>query len=334
MFINRRLFLKTGGAAVAGGIILPPFMQSCQNNQISLDVKSYLDHFEVSTEMLNKVIREAMGKGGDYADLFFEHKTSNSLGLEDGKVNRASSNIDYGVGIRVLKGDQTGFAYSETISLYAMLNAAKLASNIANSSKTYSEVPFTEKVPASFYLIDKKWEDVSVKDKVPFVQKINEKVFSLDKKVTKVNAYYGDETSLVLFFSSEGKLTYDYRPMVTLGVVCIMEKDGKLENAYAARSFRKGFEFLNDDLIDLLSREVVDKTNILFEATKPKAGEMPVVMGAGGSGILLHEAIGHTFEADFNRKGTSIFSDKMGKKWQKALLTSLTMEPCQITAAQ
>ena len=314
MYINRRLFLKTGGAAVAGSVILPPFMQSCQGNQISSDVKSYLDHFEVSTEMLNKVISVAMEKGGDYADLFFEHKTSNSLGLEDGKVNRASSNIDYGVGIRVLKGDQTGFAYSETVTLEAMLNAAKLAASIANSTKTYNEVPFVESAPPSYYSIGKKWDEVSVKDKVPFIQKINDKVFSLDEKVTKVNAYYGDETALILFYNSEGKLTYDYRPMVRLGVVCIMEKDGQLENAYAARSFRKGYEFLSADLVDELSNEAVAKANILFDATKPKAGEMPVVMGAGGSGILLHEAIGHTFEADFNRKGTSIFSDKMGKK--------------------
>ncbi len=314
MFINRRLFLKTGGAAVAGSVLLPPFMQSCQGKQISSNVKSYLDHFEVSTEMLNKVISVAMEKGGDYADLFFEHKTSNSLGLEDGKVNRASSNIDYGVGIRVLKGDQTGFAYSETVTLEAMLNAAKLAASIANSTKTYNEVPFVESAPPSYYSIGKKWDEVSVKDKVPYIQKINDKVFSLDEKVTKVNAYYGDETALILFYNSEGKLTYDYRPMVRLGVVCIMEKDGQLENAYAARSFRKGYEFLSDDLVDELSNEAVAKANILFDATKPKAGEMPVVMGAGGSGILLHEAIGHTFEADFNRKGTSIFSDKMGKK--------------------
>ena len=153
-------------------------MQSCQGNQISLNVKSYLDHFEVSTEMLNKVISAAMAKGGDYADLFFEHKTSNSLGLEDGKVNRASSNIDYGVGIRVLKGDQTGYAYSETVSLDAMLNAAKLAASIANSPASYMQAPIAESIPPSYYMVDKKWEDVSVKDKIPFIQKINEKVFS------------------------------------------------------------------------------------------------------------------------------------------------------------
>ncbi|MGM0621231.1 MAG: metallopeptidase TldD-related protein [Bacteroidota bacterium] len=314
MKTNRRNFIKTSGAAVAGGMLLPPFLQSFQNIKISANVKHYLDHFEVSAEMLQQVISEALSKGGDYADLFFEQKTTNSLGLEDGKVNRAYSNIDFGVGIRVLKGDQTGFAYSETVTLDAMLNAARMAANIAGSKKEYQNSDILEKIPSNYYKISRKWEDVSVKDKVPFVQKINDKVFGLDEKVIKVNAFLNDESSYVMFYNSEGRLTYDYRPMISFGAVCIMEKDGQVENAYSARSFRKGFEWLTDDLVDELAREAVDRTNILFEATKPKAGEMPVVMGAGGSGILLHEAIGHTFEADFNRKGTSIFSDKMGKK--------------------
>jgi len=314
MNLNRRNFIKTGGAAVAGSMILPPLMQSCQNVQISENVKNYLNHFEVTTQMLQKVIKTAMSKGGDYADLFFEHKISNSLGLQDGEVNRAYSNVAFGVGIRVLKGDQTGFAYSETVSEDAMLNAAKMAANIANSNTSFNAGDIGEKIPANYYTIAQKWDEVSVKDKVPFVQKINDKVFELDDKVIKVNAFLSDETSNVLFYNSEGRLSYDYRPMVNFGAVCIMQKGNQIENAYSARSFRKGFEWLTDDLVNELANEAVDRTNLLFEATKPKAGEMPVVMGAGGSGILLHEAIGHTFEADFNRKGTSIFSDKMGKK--------------------
>jgi len=314
MNLNRRNFIKTSGTAAAGSVILPPLMQSCQNVQISENVNIYLNHFEVTTTMLQKVIAAAMSKGGDYADLFFEHKNSNSLALQDGKVNRAHSNIAFGVGIRVLKGDQTGFAYSETVTEEAMLNAAKMAANIANSNSNFNAGNISEKMPANYYSIIKKWDEVSVKDKVPFVQKINDKVFELDEKVIKVNAFLSDETSSVMFYNSEGRLSYDYRPMVNFGAVCIMQKDSQIENAYSARSFRKGFEWLTEDLVNDLAKEAVDRTNLLFEATKPKAGEMPVVMGAGGSGILLHEAIGHTFEADFNRKGTSIFSDKMGKK--------------------
>jgi len=120
-----------------------------------------------------------------------------------------------------------------------------------------------------------------------------------------------------MFYNSEGLLTCDFRPMATLGVVCVMEKDGVIENDYSARSVRQGFEFMNDDVVEELAREAVRKTNFLFGAGKPRAGELPVVLGAGGSGILLHEAMGHPFEADFNRKGESIFSDKMGKSIAK-----------------
>lgn len=149
---------------------------------------------------------------------------------------------------------------------------------------------------------------------MPYLQKLNDKVFALDERVQKVSASLSDSTSHVFFCNSEGVMYYDYRPMVSISVVCVMEEAGKFENGYAGRAYRKGFEFLSDDLIDMLAREAVDNTSIMFSAIKPKGGEMPVVMGAGGSGILLHEAIGHAFEADFNRKNISIFSDQLNKK--------------------
>lgn len=314
MTIDRRNFLKTSGTMATGSLLFPSLIQSCQETPFTKGAKAYLDHFEVTTQLLQKVIATALSKGGDYADLFFEHKILNSLGLEDGKVNRAYSNIDYGVGIRVLKGDQTGFAYSEVITTEALMKAAGTAANIANGSKDVGPQDMTESFPANYYAIQKSWEEVSVEKKIPYLQKINDKIFSLDPRVTKVNASLTNESVYMMLYNSDGILTYDYRPMVSLGAVCIMEQDGKIENSYASRSFRQGFEFLTDDLVDQLAREAVNKTTILFEAIKPKAGEMPVVMGAGGSGILLHEAIGHTFEADFNRKKTSIFADKTGKK--------------------
>ena len=299
---------------MVGTMLLPPLFQSCGGPNVSMEIKAYLDHFEVTLPMLQKVIAAAMNKGGTYADLFFEHKISNNLGLQDGKVNRAFSNIDYGVGIRVLNGDQTGFAYSETISMEALLKAAQTAANIANGAAASGAVNIAEAMPANYYAIQKTWEEVSVKDKIPFVQQLNDKVFSMDERVIKVNAFLNDETGYVMLFNSEGTLTYDYRPMVSLGLVTVMQKDGRIENSYVARSFRQGFEFLGDDIVNTLADEGIKQTSLKFEAIKPKAGEMPVVMGAGGSGILLHEAIGHTFEADFNRKGTSIFADKLGKK--------------------
>lgn len=312
--IDRRDFLKASGSAVAGSMLLPAFIQSCQGNPLSAEIQAYLDHFGVNLQLLQKVTEKALSKGGDYADLFFEHKTLNSLALEDGNVNRAFSNVDFGVGIRVLKGDQTGFAYSETITSEALMKAANTAANIASGSKAVPAQEIREALPADYYAISRSWEEAAVPEKIPFIQALNDKVFAMDSRVSKVNASLTDETAYVLFYSSEGLISYDYRPLVSLGTFCVMEKDGQIENGYSSRSFRKGFEFLNDAVVDELAQEVVDRTSLLFEATKPKAGEMPVVMGAGGSGILLHEAIGHTFEADFNRKGTSIFADKMGRK--------------------
>lgn len=315
METTRRDFIKTGSTFAAGKLLLPGIQISPGHISIPSAVKSYLTRFEVTTEMLQKIIDAAMSKGGDYADLFFEDRRANSLGLEDGKVNRAYSDIGFGVGIRVLKGDQTGFAYSETVHPDDMLQAAGLAANIAGSPENNKQRDATDiRIPADYYNIKKRWEDISAGDKVPFVQKMNDKIFLLDEKVIKVNAFLNDETSHILFYNSDGLLTCDYRPMVSFGAVCIMQKDGKIENSYSARSFREGYEWLSEDLVSEIAGEVVDRTSILFEAIRPQAGEMPVVMGAGSSGILLHEAIGHTFEADFNRKGTSIFSDKLGKK--------------------
>lgn len=314
MQLSRRKFIKTSGAAAAGAMILPSLTQSCTSDNITPNMQSYLEHFEISPEIIKAVLQAAMAKGGDYADLFFEHKIYNRLGLEDGKVNSAFSNIDYGVGIRVLKGDQTGFAFSEDLSIKAMTQAASMAAIIASDSTTFTQPQLASKASADYYKINKKWEDVSIKDKIPYLKAANDRLFELDSKVIKARVFQTDETSYTLFANSEGVLTHDYRPMVTFGIVCNMKRGEQIENAYASRAFRKGFEYITDDMINELSQEAVNKTNILFDAIKPKAGEMPVVMGAGGSGILLHEAIGHTFEADFNRKGTSIFSDKMNTK--------------------
>ena len=276
--------------------------------------ENILAHFSVSETDLKKVIAEALSKGGDYADLFFEHTFNNNIALRDGEVNRASSNIDYGVGIRVVSGDQTGYAYVESTDIKDMLRSAATAANIANLAKQYNPVEIKETHFNNYYKIKKSWLDTSVEDKKGFVQKLNDRIFELDKRVIKAAVSLSDSTSYILFFNSEGTLTWDYRPMSVMYAMCTMEENGKIENGSSSRAYRKGFEFLSDTLIETLATKAVAQTSLMFEAVKPKGGEMPVVMGAGGSGILLHEAIGHAFEADFNRKNVSIFTDSLGKK--------------------
>jgi len=274
-----------------------------------------LHRFAVTETDLLKVMAEALNKGGDYADIFFEHTFSNNLSLRDGEVNRASSNIDFGAGIRVVCGDQTGYAYVENTDIKDLLKAAQTAANIASSScKMEYPVEVIETRFKNHYKVSKPWIDVSVGDKKAYVQKLNDRIFELDKRTIKATVSLSDSTNYVLFFNSEGTLTWDYRPMAILSGSCTMQQDGKIENGYSSRAYRKGFEFLTDEIVETIAKEAVKQTSLMFEAIKPKGGEMPVVMGAGSSGILLHEAIGHTFEADFNRKKTSIFSDQLGKK--------------------
>ena len=321
MNIKRREFIRISGITVAGSMIIPSVLQSCKGAPVSDTAAGYLDHFEVTPEILQKVISAAMEKGADYADLFFEHTLNNRSTLEDGKVNSAYSNVGFGVGIRVLKGEQTGFAYSETVTPEAMIKAAKTAANIANSSPASGSVNVTEYMPPNYYPVVNSWENTSINSKIPFLLRMNEKIFAGDKRITKVNAFLIDSSTYILFYNSEGRLSWDYRPMAVIVGVCIMEDKGRIENSYITRGFRTGFEFLTNDLVDQLSEEVVKRTALLFDATKPKAGEMEVILGAGESGILLHEAMGHAFEADFNRKKTSIFSDKMGQKIAENFVT-------------
>ncbi|MDD2436065.1 MAG: TldD/PmbA family protein [Massilibacteroides sp.] len=317
MKFNRRDFIKTGSMVMIGSLAAPSFLGSCAGGPTdkAVGILFAQNHFGVSEQDLKKVLAAALEKGGDYADLFFEHTYRNNIGLQDGAVNRASSNIDFGMGVRVLSGDQTGYAYVETITLDEMLKAARTAARIADGIKANVVADLTETpVKHNFYSVQTDWDEIAVKEKMPYLQKLNDTIFALDKRVNKVMASLGDSISHIFFCNSEGQMYYDYRPMVTLGAVCIMEEKGKVENSYAARSFRMGAEFLTDGVIDEVANEAVEKTLILFQAIKPKGGEMPVVMGAGGSGILLHEAIGHAFEADFNRKNTSIFADQLNKK--------------------
>ncbi len=278
------------------------------------NLQQIFTHFGISEDDLRKTIAVALEKGGDYADLYFEHTVTNYLNLQDGAVNKANADVESGVGIRVVSGYQTGFAYVENITLEEMLKAARTASRIAFGNAKIPPVKVNEKIFKNYYPIIQSWEDYGIQSKIPFLQQLNDSIFKADARVIKVNAMLNDSTSYILYYSSEGTVCYDYRPMVTIFGSCVMKEGDRIENGSSSRAARKDIYFLNTDLIEEIAKEAVRKTALMFDAVKFKGGEMPVVMGSGGSGILLHEAIGHAFEADFNRKDISIFSDKLGKK--------------------
>jgi TldD protein len=318
--ISRRKFLKNGAVGMAGAAMVPYFLTSdlekafALESPMDLTLNDYFDRFGVNEQIIREVMAEALSKGGDYCDLYFQHSMVNYIGLEDKSVNRAYSVVNFGVGIRVLKGDQTGYTFTEEITPKAMKNAARTAANIAGSTKKVDPVAFKTHNHPNYYAIKTPWEKVSIDTKIPYLQKINDKVFAADKRIIKSNIWFDDETSYVLFANSEGRITYDCQPQSSISVSCTAEQDGQKESGYFDLAGRRGIEFFTPDNVDKLANEAVRRTVSLFDAVKPKGGEMEVVLAAGSSGILLHEAIGHGMEADFNRKDISIFSDKIGKK--------------------
>ena len=282
----------------------------------------YFARFGVTEKLIRETLSHALSKGGDYADVFFQHRYYNSLVLEDGAVNRASANIGLGVGVRVVKSDQTGYGFTEDITVdglkRAALTAAAIAEGPAKSGPTRFKV--TSGKP-NRYPLKVRWEDVRPQQKLALLNGINEKTFKADGRIKKVNVNFGAYGSVILVADSTGRIVEDVQPMTTLGLSCVAEQDGRRENNSVNRAQRADIGWYTPERIDGMITQLIDKTMILFDAVQPPAGEMPVVLGAGSSGILLHEAIGHGMEADFNRKNASIYSDKIGKPVAKPFVS-------------
>lgn len=272
--------------------------------------------FGVGPEELTQLTATALERGGDYADFYFEYSTSDDLMLRDGEVSSVGSHVDYGVGVRVLSGEMTGYAYAEKTDLESIRSAAQMAASIARQSqRSYvAPQPVTLTAARNLYPVLKTWDTCPVLQQKEFLKELDELVRSRDSRILKVIARLSHSHSRIFFWNSEGLQHTDERPMVSLSLSCIMKEGSRVENFSSSRSFRSGAEALTPQLREELAEEVVTCCSRMMEAVQPAGGVMPVVMGAGGSGILLHEAMGHAFEADFNRKGTSVFSDKMGQR--------------------
>ncbi len=279
----------------------------------------YLNIFEVSERQMESIVATALAHGGDYCDLYFEHTTYFNLTLRDGVVSAGGFHTDYGVGIRVLKGEKTGYAYSENTDMPDMIAAAKAASAIAAgaNSRTTVNTNVYQRVTdrkSDYYPITNSWRDNSADAFLPFILELEKEIFSKDSRIIKVLISLSNSMSDVLMFNSLGEMTYETRPMGSISATAVFQQGDKIEDRSVSRSFRMGAELIGPGLLKELSENIVKGIDARFEAIRPKGGQMSVVMGAGASGILLHEAMGHAFEADFNRKGQSIFSDKMGRQ--------------------
>lgn len=270
--------------------------------------------------LLRLTLDRTLAKGGSYADLFFEHTASFAMTVRNGEVSSCAQNVDYGVGVRCVAGEHYGYAYCEEVTRDELLRAADAAASIAADSQLNQAQPLAVMTPKQYYPMTKPHEMgigaenyrllLEMADQLAHEE--TERLMSGAK--VKMTGHLAWQLSHVLIANSEGVLVYDLRPMATFSVHCVIEQGTRRESGSAALSHRMGAEMFTAETVKQVTTKAISDTVRLFQAAQPKGGEMAVVFGAGSSGILLHEAIGHAFEADFNRKNTSIFSDKLGKE--------------------
>lgn len=278
------------------------------------------NNITIPQDTVDRVLAEALSRGGHYADIFAENTHIGGIALQDGVVSQAAQSVLYGAGVRTLYGDKTGYAYTMDLDERELIRAAQSAACIADgqtlaggSPYVCSETTAHRGVTDSRYPMLRSWSDVGVGERKDLLMNLDDYVHSLDARVVKVRAALNNRLQHVFFANNLGESFTDVRPRATLIVMVVMCQNGQTEMGYASESLMMGAEFISEERMKRVARKAVEHASVLFDAVQPEGGEMPVVMAAGASGILLHEAIGHAFEADFNRKGTSIFADKLGQ---------------------
>lgn len=275
---------------------------------------NFTDRFGLTETQLKSLVSEGLKQGGNWCDLYFEHTSYNDLLLRDGEVNAGGFHVDYGCGIRVLNGEKTGYAYSESTDFSSLLSAARAAAGIADGQGGGGNINVRRLPEGSFYNMEKDWALAQASDFVPLLKQLDADIRSRDTRVLKVVAMLSWSVSEVMMFNSLGELTSDCRPLGSISVTVVFKQGDKIEKNSVSGSLRNGAEMLSPALFKDLADRAVAGLDERFAAKRPKGGKMKVVMAAGASGILLHEAMGHAFEADFNRKGQSIFCDRMGQR--------------------
>ncbi len=319
--ISRRAFIRTGTSAAAATIVVP-LLPGGWYALARAEAPGYFEReFAITDALCRKILVQALAKGGDFADLYFEHTISNYLILEDGKVNQAYSDVSLGVGIRTVKGDQVGYGFTQELSEKPMLAAAATAATIASGAIRQPAGNFARQDTSNYYPLPVLLTSVPIESKLPLVQSVNDRCFALSPLVVKVNANFHDQQKRILVVTSDGAKAEDLQPRTYLGATVVAEKNSKRERAGWNFGGRRPFAYYTPAIVEELAKIATNRALTLFDAVQPPAGEMPVVLAAGISGVLLHEAVGHGMEADFNRKKVSTYSTMLGKKVAEPFVT-------------
>ncbi|MDI6848724.1 MAG: TldD/PmbA family protein [Candidatus Saccharicenans sp.] len=279
--------------------------------------KTEPEKFQLRPEDLKRILALSLSRGGELADIYLEYQTSLSIIMEEDIIKESSESVTLGLGLRVIHHDRTGYAYTNDLAEEKIRSVALTAAAIASSK--------TGKQPSIKFRHFRPENDVArarlvatsrpLTEKIQLVERAYRSALNHHPAIKKVQVAYGESLQRIQVINSEGLFVEDRRPMVKLVVMALAEKNGRRESGFCGGGGRVGLEYFNRGLSpETIGQEAASEACLLLEATDPPAGEMPVVLAPGHSGVLIHEAVGHLLEADFIRKKTSVLWNKLGKR--------------------
>ena len=275
----------------------------------------FFEHYGLTERDLERYLAAALSAGGEYADLYFEYLSSTALSLDESMVKSASQGISAGCGVRVVSGERTGYAYTDDLSPERILHAARTAALIASGPAKTPTVGFQDKAARSLYPVTLPSVDAEIRSKVELVMRADQAARAYDSRIKEVRASYADELRNILVIGSDGTFAEDSQPLARLNVSCIAKTETASARGSAGGGGRVALDFFfGDKTPEFFAKEASRQAVLQLDAREAPAGDMEVVLGPGWPGVLLHEAVGHGLEADFNRKQTSAFAGLVGRR--------------------
>jgi len=287
----------------------------------------FAQRFGITQQDLERYLSEALSQGGTYADLYFEYLSTSAISIDESMVKSASQGVSLGVGVRVIAGERTGYAYSDDLSADKIRKAARVAAHIAKGPATVENVSLNEGRRRNLYPVGTAPTETPFSERVELVKRADRAARAYDARIFQVQASYADSLRQVMVATSDGVLSFDRQPLARLNVSALARNSsikggGPPQRGHAGGGGRVELSFfLNEKTPEHFAAEAAREAIVMLDAVDAPAGEMTVVLGPGWPGVLLHEAVGHGLEADFNRKGVSAFSGRIGQQVASPLCT-------------
>lgn len=321
---TRRRFLATGAAAGGGFVLCNGMSPAAQAGRKSMNDRSLLQsHFGLPQEDLAKAVRASISRGADYGDLFLEDAVTTSLVMDNGKLRNVTFSEDSGIGLRAVKGDTQAYGYTQLFEPSELLRVAAQVAAVSRSGEpgdaVFAAAP--QKLRTDLYSGLSASVTLAAREKVSFLERADTAARAYSPLVQRVDVSLAEEVRVIGLLTSYEKLFVDIQPMLRFNVTVVAEKNGKKQQGYASGGGRVGLDYFESRTPEDLAKEAARIAVEMLDAQPAPAGEQVVVLAPGDSGVLLHEAVGHGLEADFNRKGTSKYSGRIGKPVASKLCT-------------